>query len=35
MGLLVRYHLQPVFDPPQEDVSRGELVARGEGDPVA
>ena len=35
MGLLVRDHLQPVFDPPQEHIGRGQFVARLEGDPVA
>ncbi len=35
VGLLVGDHLQPVLDPPQERVGRGELVARLEGDPVA
>ena len=35
MGLLIRYHLQPVFNPPQIFVGGGELVARLEGDPVA
>ena len=35
MGLLVRNHLQPVFDPPQELIGRGQLVARLEGNPVA
>ena len=35
MGLLVRDHLQPVFDPPQELIGRGQFVARLEGDPVA
>ena len=35
MGLLVRHHLQPVFDPPQKFIGRGQLVARLEGDPVA
>ena len=35
MGLLVRDHLQPVFDPPQEFIGRGQFVARLEGDPVA
>ena len=28
MGLLVGDHLQPVFDPPQKFVGRGEFVAR-------
>ena len=35
VGLLVGDHLQPVFDPPQEFIGGGQLVARGEGDPVA
>ena len=28
VGLLVRDHLQPVFDPPQEFIGRGQFVAR-------
>ena len=35
MGLLVRYHLKPVFDPPQEQIGRSQFVPRLEGDPVA
>ncbi len=35
MGLLVGDHLQPVLDAAQEDIGRGELVARGKSDPVA
>ena len=35
MGLLVRDHLQPVLDPSQKDVGRGELVAGLKSDPVA
>ena len=35
VGLLVGDHLQPVFDPPQEFIRCGQLVTRGEGDPVA
>ena len=35
MRLFVRDHLQPVFDPPQEFIGLGELVARLECDPVA
>ena len=31
MGLLVRDHLQPVLDPPQKLVGRGQLVARLRG----
>ena len=34
VGLLVRHHLQPMFDPPQEFIGRGQLVARLERDPV-
>jgi hypothetical protein len=34
MGLLVRNHLQPMLDPPQELIGRGQFVARLEGDPV-
>ncbi len=35
MGLFIRYHLQPMLDPSQELIGRGQFVARLEGDPVA
>ncbi len=35
MGLLVRHHLEAMFDPAQEFIGRGQLVAGLESDPVA